>query len=379
MLTWVEVDLGAIKKNIKQIRKYIGPNIGVAAVIKSNAYGHGIEEVAKAAFKAGAEFLCVDNVQEAKQICGSTKSYKLKANVLILGGVESEDLPWVIKNSIRFGIYDLAFAEKIEEVAKKIKRKALAHIKIDTGMHRLGFDSTEAIISIVKINKNYKNIAIEGLWSHFADSGSRENKKYTNEQIKKFINIIDGLEKEGFKIKYKHLCNSSGTIALPEAHFDLVRSGIIIYGIFPSKIMKKNYQKRLNLKPAMSFKTRIVSLRNLNKGERIGYGLTYRLKKNSKIAVLSVGYKDGYGRNLSNKGEVVIKNKRCPVVGRICMRMMMVDVSSVPGVKLDEEVVLLGGEGRAKIEADEVAEKMDTIPYEVVARIAESVPRVYKN
>jgi alanine racemase len=375
MLTWVEVDLGAVKNNIKQIKKFIGPNVGVAAVIKSNAYGHGLIEVAKAAVEAGAEFLCVDNIYEAKD----AKRVVQSAKILILGGVESEDLPWVIKNNIRFGIYDLTFADKVEKAALKLKRKACVHIKIDTGMHRLGFDCDSAVESIKNINTHYKNIEIEGLWSHFADSGSRENKKYTDEQIKKFVRIIDEVEKEGIKIEYKHLCNSSGMISLPEARFNLVRTGIIIYGIFPSEYSKKQYQKKLKLRPAMSFKTRIVSLRELKKGERIGYGLTYRLKKDSQIAVLAVGYKDGYGRNLSNRGEVIIQNYRCPAVGRICMRMMMADVSSLKGVKLDEEAVLLGGDGRAKIEADEVAKKMDTIPYEIVVRIAESVPRVYKN
>ncbi|MBU2595357.1 alanine racemase [Patescibacteria group bacterium] len=389
MLTWVEIDLGAIRNNIKRIKKYIGPNVGLAAVIKSNAYGHGLVEVAEVAVNEGTEFLCVDNIYEAKLISNSkskilnpkqTQNPKIrKPKILILGGVESEDLLWVIKNNIRFGIFNPEFTNKIERSSQNAGVRAKVHIKIDTGMHRLGIDAGDAVEVITKINNNHKNIEIEGLWSHFADSGSRENKKYTLEQIKKFSNIIDGLEKEGIEIKYKHLCNSSGTIAFPEAHFDLVRSGIIIYGIFPSDFVKKKYQRRLRIKPALTFKTRIVALRNLSKGERIGYGLTHRLKSDSRIAILPAGYKDGYGRNLSNKGEVVIKNKRCPVVGRICMRMMMVDVSSVPGVKLDEEAVLLGGDDHAKIEADEVAEKMDTISYEVVARIAESVPRIYKN
>lgn len=381
MLTWVEVDLGAVKNNIKQIKKYIGPDVGVAAVIKSNAYGYGLVEVAQAVSQVGVEFLCVDNVIEARQLVNSKqlKVFRKRPKILILGGVESEDLPWVMKNNIRFGIYDLAFVDKVKKAAKKLKRKALVHIKIDTGMHRLGFDCNEAVESIKKIIKRYNNINIEGLWSHFADSGSRENKKYTSQQLKKFESIINELEKEGIKIKYKHLCNSSGTISLPEARFNLVRTGIIIYGIYPSETLKTQYQKKLNLKPGLSFKTRIVSLRKLKKGERVGYGLTYRLKKDSQIAVLAVGYKDGYGRDLSNKGEIIIQNYRCPVVGRICMRMMMVDVSSVPGVKLDEEAVLLGGDGRARIEADEVAKKMDTIPYEVLSRISESVPRVYKN
>lgn len=368
----------AIKDNLKQIKKYIGPDVGVAAVVKSNAYGHGIVAVAKAAVEAGVEFLCVDNVQEAKQICNLPKSYKLKANVLILGGVESEDLPWVIKNNVRLALFNSSQSITFERSSQRCGKKAKVHIKVDTGMHRLGIEAAEAVKVITKINNNCKNIAIEGIWSHFADSGSQENKKYTLAQIKKFKGVVDGVEKEGIKIKYKHLCNSSGLIFLPEACFNLVRAGILLYGIFPSQDLKKQFQKKLNLKPAMSFKTKIISLRKIKKGESIGYGLAYRLKKNSKIAVLAVGYKDGYGRDLSSRGEVIIKNKKCPVVGRICMRMMMVDVSQLKDVKLGEEVVLLGGRGRAKIEVDEMAEKMETIPYEVVARIAESVPRIYK-
>lgn len=377
MLTWVEVDLGAIKKNIERIKKYIGPKVDIAAVIKSNAYGHGLIEIAQVVSKTGVKFLCVDNIFEARAIKNSP--YQLKPNILILGGVESEDLPWVIRNNIHFGIYDLVFAKKAQNLAKKLKRKGKAHIKIDTGMHRLGFNIEDAIDSIIEIQKNYHHIEIEGLWSHFADSGSERSEKYTLGQIQKFSELIERLKRNRIKIRYEHLCNSSGVVAFPEAYFNLVRPGILIYGIFPSDYIKKNYQRRLKIEPALNFKTRIVALRDLPKGERIGYGLTHRLKKNSKIAVLPVGYKDGYGRDLSNKGEVIIKNIKCRVLGRICMRMMMVDVSSVRGVKLDDEVILLGGDGHAKIEADEVAEKMDTIPYEVLSRISESVPRTYKN
>ncbi|TSC91272.1 MAG: alanine racemase [Candidatus Berkelbacteria bacterium Licking1014_96] len=367
--------MGVIKKNIMAIKKYIGPEVLLAAVIKSNAYGHGIIEVVRAVSQVGVEFLCVDNVAEATAI---SKQFPASSKILILGGVESEDLDWVIKNNVRLALFNSSHPRTFERSSQRCGRRAKVHIKIDTGMHRLGIDANEAVEVITKINNNYKNIEIEGIWSHFADSGSRENKKYTQEQIKKFSNIVDQIEKDGIQIKYKHLCNSAGAINYPEARFNLVRTGIIIYGIFPSEYIKKKYQKKINVKPALSFKTKIVSLRDLPKGERIGYGLAYRLKKNSKIAVLPVGYKDGYGRSLSNIGEVIVRGRRCPIVGRICMRMMMVDVSSVSRVKLNDEVILLGGDGRVRIEADEVAEKMDTIPYEILARIAESVPRIYK-
>ena len=349
-------------------------------MVKSNAYGHGLVEVARAASQVGVEFICVDNIAEAQQLVNSKQlTINNRPGILILGGIESEDLDWVVKNNIRLGLFNQEFIPKIERSSQKWNVKAKVHLKIDTGMHRLGIDAGDAVEVITKINNNYKNIEIEGVWSHFADSGSRENKKYTDEQIKKFVRIIDEVEKEGIKIKYKHLCNSSGMISLPEAHFNLVRPGILIYGIFPSEFIKRNYQRKLKLKSSMSFKTRIIGLSDLPRGERIGYGLTCKLRQRSKIAVLAVGYKDGYGRNLSNKGEVIIRGCRCPVVGRICMRMTMVDVSKVKKVKLGDEATLLGGNNRAKIEADEVAEKMDTISYEVVARIAESVPRVYKN
>lgn len=376
MLTWVEVDLGTIKKNISAIKKYLGPKVLLAAVVKSNAYGHGLVEVAKTASQVGVEFLCVDNVAEATAVSNQLPA---SSKILILGGVESEDLDWVIKNDIRFGLFNLESIPEIERSSKKWKIKAKIHLKVDTGMHRLGFDENEAIEAVKNINKCYKNIEIEGIWSHFADSGSRENKKYTLEQIKKFNEVIKAVEKEGIKIKYKHLGNSAGAINYPEARFNLVRTGIIIYGIFPSEFIKKKYQKKLKLERALSFKTKIVALRDLPKGERIGYGLSCWLKKNSKIAVLPVGYKDGYGRSLSNKGGVIIKGRRCPIVGRICMRMTMIDVSKVINVKLGDEVILLGGDSRARIEADEVAKKMETIPYEVMARISESVPRIYKN
>lgn len=376
MLTWVEVDSKAIRSNIKEIKKFFGPKIALAAVIKSNAYGHGLVEVARAAAETGVEFLCVDNVAEATAI---SNQFPAASKILILGGVESGDLDWIIKNDIHLGLFNLKFVPKIERSSQKWRRKAKVHLKIDTGMHRLGFDANKAVDAIMFITKRYKWIKIEGIWSHFADSGRRENKKYTLKQIKKFVSVIDELESRGINVKYKHLANSAGAIEHPEARFNLVRAGIIIYGVFPSEFIKRKFENKLRLRPVMSFKTKIISLRDLARGERIGYGLTFRLKRNSKIAVIPVGYKDGYGRSLSSKGEVIIKGRRFPVIGRICMRMTMVDVSRIKNVKLDDEVILLGGKNNVRIEADEVAEKMGTIPYEVLARISESVPRVYKH
>jgi alanine racemase len=376
MLTWIEVDLRAIKNNLKKIQRALPPKTKVAAVIKSNAYGHGLEEVARAAKMSGVRFFCVDNFDEAVRCKNSLKSRK--SSILILGGIENGDLRSAIKNNFRIGVYDFSYARKLDKAARNVRSKAMIHIKIDTGMHRLGLNPDEAIAEIKRI-KRLKNVEVEGLWSHFADSGNEGSSPYTAAQLDKFGQIIKKLEKEGIGMDLKHLCNSAGILTTPKAHFDIVRSGIMIYGIYPSFELKNKFAKKLALKPAMTFRSKIICLRDLKKGERIGYGLTHRTKKKSRIAVLAVGYKDGYGRSLSNKGEVLIGGVKCSVVGRICMRMTMVDVSKVKGAKLGMEAVLLGGNGRVRIEADEVAKKMGTIPYEVLARISESVPRVYKN
>ena len=382
MLTWCEIDLAAVRHNVKELKKLIGPKVKLAAVVKSNTYGHGIFEFSKACANAGADFLCVDNIAEALAIS------EIKLPKLIFGGVESADFPEVIKKDFRILIYSLNHATKLSRQAEQMGKSAKVFLKIDTGMHRLGVRPEEAVKLAKELN-SLENIELEGVFSHFASSGEEEFRDYTLEQLSIFKECLAKIEKAGIKIPIACLCNTAGALLYPEARFQMVRAGLALTGIMPSGYVAEKLRGKMSLKPALSFYTKIIELKDIKKGERVGYGLTFQTEKKMKIAVLPVGYKDGYGRSLSNVGEVLLRGKRCKVIGRICMRMTMIDVSKIKdinphtksfgvGVKLGEKVTLIGKDDRDKIEAVELAEKMGTIPYEVLSRISESVPRIYK-
>lgn len=374
MLSWCEIDLASLRHNLREIKKLIGPKVKLAAVVKSNAYGHGLSQVSRACAEAGADFLCVDNISEGLLTTKSIRNYEIP--ILILGGVESVDFPEVIRNNFRMLIYNLRHAQKLNRAAKKEGRTAKIFLKIDTGMHRLGVRPEEAT-KLAKELSRLKNLELEGVFSHFASSGEKEFRDFTLKQIAIFEKCLAEIKKSGIKIPIACLCNTAGALLYPKARFQMVRSGLAISGIMPSSWAAKKLEGKMDLKPALSFYTKIIDLKEIEKGERVGYGLTFEAKKKIKIAVLPVGYKDGYGRSLSNVGEVLVRGERCRVIGRICMRMTIIDVSKIKNVRLGEKVVLIGEQGRDRIEAVEVAEKMGTIPYEVLSRISESVPRIY--
>jgi len=390
MLTFCEIDLAAIRHNLRQIKKFLDSEVKLAAVIKSDAYGHGLFEVAKAVSEAGAHFLCVDNLSEgtvahkAIKSLGSSlreveNSYSgNKPPILILGGVESKDFEEVVKKDFRIGIYNLNHAKELNKAAEKLNKTANIFLKIDTGMHRLGIEPGEALNFAKELSK-LGGINLEGVWSHFADSGSPDSEEYTLAQLEKFKNLKTEFKVMGIHSPIWCLANSAGAILYPQARLDMVRVGIVLYGVWPSKYVQRKIAAKVDLKPALSFKTKIVQVKEIEKGAKVGYGLTYEAKRKMRIAIVPVGYKDGYGRHLSNKGEVLVKGIRCPVRGRICMRMTIIDVSKIREIKSGEQVVLLGKQKNDRIEASELAEKMGTIPYEVLARISESVPRIYKS
>jgi alanine racemase len=365
---WAEIDLKAIEHNLKEIKKLIQPTTKIMAIVKANAYGHGAVQVAEKAVRAGAEYLGVALLQEAIEL----RQHGIKTPILILGYTPNIDYEQLIKYEITQAIYQVEHAEKLDEIAKKQGVKAKIHIKIDTGMGRLGFSIKESVQAVERIAK-LSNIEIEGLFSHLAMSDAKD-KSYTNLQLDKFLKVIQKLEGIGLFFKYKHLANSGGVIDLPETHFNLVRPGIILYGLYPSEEVDHT---KINLKQAMTLKTQISYVKEVPKGTAISYGCTYTTSNKARIATLPLGYADGYNRILSNRGMVLVGGNRVPVIGKVCMDQCMIDVTSVKEASPGDEVVVIGAQEHEFIGISEIAKLLDTINYEVLCMISNRVPRKY--
>jgi len=365
--TRVEIDLDSIAYNIHQIRKKVGNKTKTMAVMKANAYGHGAVEVAKVAIDAGAQWLAVALVEEGIQL----REAGIQSPILILGSTPPDQVHEVIKYNLSQTVCSRELIETLSNEAQSWNQTAKVHIKVDTGLGRLGI-FPEEVAAFVKESSCLEGIEIEGIFTHF--SVADEDKAFTELQIKKFKEVISNLEREKIHIPLKHAANSAAVVGFASSYFNLVRPGIILYGLYPSPEINRT----IPLKPAMSFKTKITYLKRVPAGYSLSYDRTFTTKRKSLIAILPVGYADGYPRALSNKGEVLIKGKRAPVVGMICMDMTLVDVTHIPDVKVGDEVVLFGKQNGAQISADEIASKSGLINYEILCGISKRVPRIYK-
>jgi len=369
MLTWVEIKKLNIQNNLKQFRKIVGPK-QIMAIIKANAYGHGMLEIAKLCLSAGADWLGVVNLEEAL----SLRQLKIKAPIFILSYYPfSSNIKEAISQDIDFPIYTLSQATFLAQEGKKVNKIVNIHLKVDTGASRIGIQPEDVSGFIKKISK-FKNLNLRGIFTHYADSESKDQ-FYTNQQTKKFQKIV-----KQEQISLAHAACSAAIINNPDTLFNMVRVGIGLYGLCPSENTKKNANRNfsVNLMPALSWKTRIIQVKSLPAGTPIGYDRTYVTRSKTILAILPVGYADGYDRRLSNCGSVLINGVSCPIRGRVCMNMTMVDASHVAKVKEGDEVVLLGKQGSNIVSADDMAKKIGTINYEVVSRINSSIPRIYK-
>ena len=365
---WAEIDLQAIDHNIDEVKKIIKPTTKIMAIVKANAYGHGAIPVAERALKRGVEYLGVALLQEAIEL----REHGLAAPILILGYTPEKDYELLVRHKVTQTIYSINQAKSLNEVAKNIGIKAKIHVKLDTGMGRLGFTIPESIRALKDITR-LPYLELEGLFTHLAISDAKD-KSYSQMQLAKFLGVCHELDKAGISIKYKHTANSGAIIDLPESHLDLVRPGIMLYGLYPSKEVDHT---KVNLKQAMTLKTHIIHLKKVPVGTSISYGCTFTTQRPARIATLPVGYADGYSRLLSNKGFVLVSGERVPVIGRICMDQCMLDVTNVADVRLGDEVVLFGFQGQAILQIDEVADLIGTINYEVVSMVSDRVPRRY--
>lgn len=368
MLTWVEVSKSAIKHNLAQFKRLIGSQVLLMPVVKSNAYGHGIVEVAKICdVNKNVARLCVANLDEALNLIKNG----IKKPIVILSFYELDEqkLKIAIKHKTIFPVYREDQILKLNKIAKQLKTKTTVHLKIDTGTTRIGMLPNQALAFAKKINQS-SNIYLEGIWSHFASSES--DPIFTNKQLEVFNNILSELEKEGIKIPLKHFACSASTSLHPNTHFNAVRVGLSTYGLYPDD----KSRKKILLKPVLSLNTKIIQLKTVPANTPISYGRTYVTKHPTKIAILPVGYWDGIDRRLSSKGEVLIGGKKCPIRGRVCMNLSMIDVTKVKNVKVGDTATIIGQQGKAKISADDLARTIGTINYEVVDRINPLIPRI---
>ncbi|QZY55766.1 alanine racemase [Crassaminicella profunda] len=366
---WAEINLDHLAHNMKEIRKVVRKDTLVTAVIKANGYGHGAVEIGETLLQNGADRFAVATLSEALEL---RRVYK-DVPILILGYTPESNAEEIIKNKIIQTIYSLEQAKKFSEKAQELKKEVIFHIKLDTGMSRIGFQPNEGSVSIVKEIANLPNVMLEGMFTHFAVADAVD-KTFTYGQYEKFIHFSNRLKTEGINIKVKHVSNSAGIIDLPEMNLDMVRAGVILYGLYPSDEVRKDVIK---LKPALALKAKISHVKELDQEIGISYGLKYVTDKKSKIATIPIGYADGFTRMLSGKAEALVAGKKVPVVGRICMDQCMLDVTDVENVQVGDEVILIGTDGNNTILADDIGNLLDTINYEIVCMVGRRIPRVY--
>lgn len=365
--TWAEIDLGAIEYNFRQVKRLVSKNIRIMAVVKANAYGHGTVEISSVLERMGVDYLGVATTDEAVRL----RDHGIKAPILILGAVLPAELKVAIDRDITL---TLAGEELLPELRKAVPDGARAriHVKVDTGMGRLGVWHEDALDLVKRVSQE-KCVSLEGIYTHFSSAGRDDF--FTNYQIEAFEKLLSDIEKNWIRIPLKHAANSIATVDFKRSHLNLVRPGLIIYGMYP----KKTFHKLIRLKPALSLKTRIVYMKDTPPGRSISYGRTFITQKHTKIATLPIGYADGFFRNLSNKAEVLVRGRRAPVVGKVTMDQTLIDVGSIKGASVGDEVVLIGRQGRDEIHTENFARLAGTIAYEAVCSISNRVPRVYKS
>lgn len=367
--TWAEIDLDALRDNIKNIKAYVKKGTKVMAVVKADAYGHGCPAASKVLIENGADCLGVAFIDEAKQI----RDAGIDCPILVLGYTAAEDVEKMVELDVTPTVYQLESAERFSKAGEKFGKIVKIHIKIDTGMNRIGFPCDEKSIDEVEKISKLKNIEIEGIFTHFS-CADEESRDYTDSQMKKFMWFTDNLEKRGIKIPVKHVCNSAGTINFPEYHLDMVRAGIIVYGVKPSDYVDIS---PLGLKPALTLKSMVTRVLKVKAGEKISYGGTFVCDKDTTLAAISIGYADGYLRVLSDKAPVLINGETAKVVGRICMDQCIIDVTNVNNIKVEDEVIVAGGDSLSPVSFDKLAEIAGTINYELFCLIGKRVPRIY--
>ncbi|MCF0128966.1 MAG: alanine racemase [Pseudobutyrivibrio sp.] len=363
------INLDNIKHNMSVIYEHLGSDTPIMAVIKANGYGHGSIEVAKALESTDYIYgFAVATIEEAVAI----RALGIKKPIMILGFVFEDDYEKIVKYNIRPCVSSLDMARKLSACAALQNKNVKIHVKIDTGMHRIGFDCSDNSVEEIALISELPNIEMEGMFTHFSKA-DESDKNFSTNQFKKFLQMKEALLEKNVEFEVYHCANSAAILDLKDYKLDLVRSGITTYGLWPSDEVKKD----LNLKPALSLYSHVSFVKKLKAGEPVSYGGTFLTDKDSVIATIPVGYADGYARSLSNKGFVLIHGKRAKIVGRICMDQFMVDVTDIEGTSIGDEVVLIGRMEDESITIEELGELSGRFNYEFVCDLGERIPRVY--
>jgi alanine racemase len=372
--TWVEVSKRALVSNARQFQAFVGPSTAVMAVVKANAYGHGLLETAKSVATEVAWF-GVDNLGEAEIL----KKAKLKKPILILGWTPSWQLPAAIRAGFRLTVSTVNQVKEAATAAKAVGKKAFLHLKIDTGTTRQGADLRQ-LPDLTAAFRASKRLVVEGLSTHYANVEDTSDRSYAALQLSRYEEAERFLDAQGVRPSLRHTASTAAALVLPAARLDLVRVGIGLYGLWPSRETKVSVAGEsahdFELTPALAWRTRIALVREVKRGTPVSYGLTETMKTDGRVAVLPVGYWDGYDRGLSSIGEVLVRGQRARIIGRVCMNMMMIDVTNIPNVKAYDIATLIGTDGRETVTAEELAAKCGTVNYEVVTRINPILPRI---
>ena len=368
--TWADVDLKALEYNYIQVKRLAGKDVQMMAVVKANAYGHGTVEVSRILEEMGVNYLGVATTDEAVRL----RDHGIKTPVLILGSVLPEEVKIARDRDITLTLCSHEILKEIKVLAKSgdaQETKVKVHVKVDTGMGRIGVWHEDALHFIKEVAVE-KSVLLEGIYTHFSSAGRDEF--FTDYQMESFERLLVAIEKSWIKIPLKHAANSIATVDFKRAHLNLARPGLIIYGMYP----KYTFPKLIKLKPVLSLKTRVVFLKDIPPGRSISYGRTFITQRHTKIATLPIGYADGYHRGLSNKAQVLIHGQYAPVVGKVTMDQTMIDVGHIRGIKIGDEVVLIGKQGHHEIRIESLARLAGTIAYDFICAISNRVPRIYK-
>ena len=382
-LTWAEIDLKALAHNVRELRRATDSRAALMAVVKADGYGHGALQVARVALAQGARYLAVARFNEAVKL----REAGIQAPLLLFGGTLEPQVAYLTGHDIRAAVNTLAGARQLSAAAAALGRTLKVHLKIDTGMGRLGLpaeglagkpQSSSApgtLRQVVAAIGDLPGLELEGIFTHFANADSRD-KTHARGQFALFEQLLSQLAAQGIRIPLRHAANSAALLEMPETHLDLVRPGIALYGLWPSEEIRR---PSIDLQPAMTLKSTVIQVKSVAPGFAVSYGSTHVTSRPTRIATIPIGYADGYSRRLSSQGHMLVRGARAPILGRVCMDLTLIDVGHIPGVAQGDEVVILGRQGNEEISADEIARRLETINYEVVSALTARVPRIYRN
>jgi alanine racemase len=369
--TIAQVDLNAFKHNLGKIRSLLEPQVKTMAVVKANAYGHGAIPCAKAALEAGADWLGVAILEEGVEL----RTSGIDAPILVMGSIFPDEAKELVQYGLSTGVSDYSLARELSSQAEKLGKTVGVHLKVDTGMGRLGI-LPDKLPGFMEEMQSLKNILVEGIFTHLS-SADEADPEFTLGQLNRLSQSIDSLKSKSIEVPMVHAANSSAILNFPASHLGMVRPGIALYGTLGLSAKSSNPNTSPELKPVMQWKTKILQISKLPKGTPLSYNRQFTTDRDSVIAVLPVGYGDGLNRRLSNNMEVLVKGKRAPQIGTICMDLSLIDVTDIEGVQCQDEVVLFGQQENKIIAVDEMAERCGTISYEILCNVSKRVPRVY--